>query len=126
MNFYVKSNDVDGVRIVELVGKLTIGGPVREFRYAIDGQISQKAPFILINFSQLTFMDSSGIGELVGCNNKAREAGCRLVLCELPGKIRDLFRITQVSRLFTIYDSEAMALQGFGTEVGTPAGAPGN
>lgn len=116
MNFCIKSHELDGVHILELVGKLTIGSAVREFKQAMDRHISNQTSCILINCSQLTFMDSSGIGELVGSNTKARDLGIRLMLCELSQKVRDLFRITQVSRLFSIYESESAALEAYEAE----------
>ena len=113
MNFFVKSYESDGAQILILGGKLTIGAPVRELRQAIDARLAAQAKCIILNFSQLTFMDSSGIGELVGCNNKVKTAGGTLLLCELPNKVRDLFRITHVAKLFSIHETESAAIESF-------------
>ncbi|MBI4751487.1 MAG: STAS domain-containing protein [Acidobacteria bacterium] len=113
MNFFVKSYESDGAQILILGGKLTIGAPVRELRQAIDARLASQSKCIILNFSQLMFMDSSGIGELVGCNNKVKAAGGTLLLCELPNKVRDLFRITHVAKLFSIHESESAAIESF-------------
>lgn len=116
MTFFVKSYELDGIHFLEPHGKMTIGASVREFRTAFESHISDGASCILVNCSQLTFMDSSGIGELVGLNHKSKDADCRLVLCELPNRIRDLFRITQVSRLFSVHETEGEAMRVFQNE----------
>ncbi len=110
MSFIVRSNPFESAHILEPVGKLIIGQNVREFRKAFDAAVDDGAMCVVVNCSQMTFIDSSGIGELIGCNQRAQAVGAKLFLCDLPAKVRDLLRVTQVARLFVIFETESAAL----------------
>jgi anti-sigma B factor antagonist len=115
--FFIKTHDHDRIRIVELVGKLTIGANCREFRAALDREIQAGGTHIIVNCGQITMMDSSGIGELVGAQQRLPQANIGFALCDIPKKVKDLFRITSVNRLFKIFDSEDDAIDAFTAEI---------
>jgi anti-sigma B factor antagonist len=115
--FFIKTQEIGTVRILELFGKLIIGANCREFRAAFDAHLEAGASHILINCGQVSFMDSSGIGELIGCQTRAAQAGRKLALCDIPKKVKDLFRITNVYKLFTIYETEDAAVEVFTKEL---------
>ncbi len=114
--FFIKTHDHGNVRVVEIVGKLTIGANCREFRSALDAQVQSGATHIIVNCGQIPMMDSSGIGEFVGAQQRLTQAGITFALCDIPKKVKDLFRITSVNRLFKIFDSEDDAVDAFTAE----------
>ena len=92
--------EVQGVSIVDLKGKITIGSGDVQLREVINGLVEKGKKNILINMKEVTTIDSSGIGELVGCYTSVTNKGGKLKLLGLPPKIssRTLSRHTRPSR----------------------------
>ena len=65
---------------------------------------------ILVNMKEVATIDSSGVGELVGCYTTATHKGAKLKLVSLPPKISDVLTVTQLITVFDVYDSEADAI----------------
>lgn len=68
---------------------------------------------LLINFAEVTFMDSSGVGELLASLVSTQNSGAKLKLEKIPSKIRILFKITWMDGLFEIFDDEEAAIRSF-------------
>jgi anti-sigma B factor antagonist len=108
------SRKVDGVVIVDLSGRITLGeGAVvlRDTVKEISGRGEKK---ILLNLGDVTYIDSSGIGELVSAFTSVRNAGGDLKLLNLTKKVHDLLQITKLYTVFDVQDSEASAIAAFG------------
>jgi anti-sigma B factor antagonist len=67
---------------------------------------------LVVDLGNVTCMDSSGLGVLVATLRRVREYHGQMALCALPARIRGLFEITHLDKAFSIYPSEAEALQG--------------
>jgi anti-sigma B factor antagonist len=103
----------DGVTILDLKGKITIGVGDVALRNAVQEAISGGATKILINLRDVTTIDSSGVGELVSAYTTATNRGVKLRLINLPSKVSDILQITQLITVFDVYDSEDEALRSF-------------
>ena len=68
---------------------------------------------LLLNFSNVKFMSSAILGQLIKLNKKVTRANGRLKLCGFAPNLREVFRISQLDRLFEIYDDEQLALDRF-------------
>jgi anti-anti-sigma factor len=68
---------------------------------------------ILLNLARVSFMDTAGIGEMVGCYVSASRTGTKLKICEVTRRISDLLQMTRLSTVLDLYESEADALQSF-------------
>ena len=68
---------------------------------------------ILLDLSQVTTIDSSGIGELVGSYTTVTNRGGKLKLLLLPAKLNELLHVTQLITVFEVYDNEAEAIKSF-------------
>ncbi|MGA3128777.1 MAG: STAS domain-containing protein, partial [Candidatus Korobacteraceae bacterium] len=68
---------------------------------------------ILLNLGNVTYIDSSGIGELVGAFTSIRNAGGDLKLLNLTKKVHDLLQITKLYTVFDVWDDEASAISSF-------------
>src|SRR5262245_4043148 len=111
MNVNVRQRD--GVTILDLKGKITIGTGDIALRNAVQDAINGGARRVLINMTNVSMIDSSGIGELVSAYTTATNRGARLCLCQLPSKVSDLLNITQLITVFDVYDTEDEAVRSF-------------
>jgi len=99
--------------ILALKGKITIGAGDVMLREHINNLLEQGERNILLNMAEITYMDSSGLGELISCYTSVTNRGGRLKLLNLIGKIRDLLHVTQLITIFEVYDNEAEAVASF-------------
>ena len=104
------TRDVNGVEIIKLDGKITIGAGDQQLRDVIASANSKN---ILLDLSGVTTIDSSGIGELVGSYTTVTNKGGKLKLLHLPAKLNELLHVTQLITVFEVYDNEAEALASF-------------
>ena len=103
----------DGVTILDLKGKITIGMGDVALRNAVQEAINSGATKVVINLKDVTTIDSSGVGELVSAFTTATNRGVKLCLVNLPSKVSDILQITQLITVFDVYDSEDEALRSF-------------
>ncbi len=103
----------DGVTILDLKGKITIGVGDVALRNAVQEAMNGGATRILINLQEVTTIDSSGVGELVSAYTTATNRSAKLRLVNLPAKVSDILYITQLITVFEVYDSEDEALGSF-------------
>ena len=106
--------DSGNVSIIELKGKITIGSGDIQLRDTISRLLDVGKKEILINLKDVTSIDSSGIGELVGCYTSVTNKGGKLKLLHLPPKISDVLTVTQLITVFDVYESEPEAVASFG------------
>ena len=111
----MKSNTrtVDGVEVIKLEGKITIGSGDSQLREVITNTISSGKSNILLDMSGVTTIDSSGIGELVGSYTTVANRGGKLKLLHLPAKLNELLHVTQLITVFEVYESEQEAVKSF-------------
>ena len=105
--------EVQGVSIVDLKGKITIGAGDVQLRETVNSLAESGKKSILINMHDVTTIDSSGIGELVGCYTSVTNKGGKLRLLHLPPKINDVLTVTQLITVFDVYESEPEAVASF-------------
>jgi anti-sigma B factor antagonist len=107
------SRQVDGVTIVDLSGRITLGEGSVVLRDTVRDLVSAGNKKILLNLGEVTYIDSSGIGELVSAFTSVRNQGGELKLLHLTKKVHDLLQITKLYTVFDIKDDEATAIQAF-------------
>jgi anti-sigma B factor antagonist len=101
------------VTILDLKGKITIGTGDIALRNAVQEAINGGATKVLINMTEVSTIDSSGVGELVSAYTTATNRGARVKLANLPAKITDVLTITQLITVFDVYDTEDEAVRSF-------------
>jgi len=107
------TRNVDGVEIISLQGKITIGSGDSQLRDIIGDTLKQGKTKILLDMKGVTTIDSSGIGELVGSYTTATNRGGKLKLLHLPPKVTDLLQVTQLITVFEVYENEQEAIKSF-------------
>ena len=107
------SRTVDGVEIIKLDGKITIGSGDQQLREVISAALANGRTNILLDLSGVTTIDSSGIGELVGSYTTVTNRGGKLKLLHLPAKLNELLHVTQLITVFEVYENEQEAVGSF-------------
>jgi anti-sigma B factor antagonist len=113
MSMKVATRQVDGVTILDLSGRITLGEGSVTLRDAVRDLMAKGAKHILLNLGEITYIDSSGIGELVSAFTSVRNSGGELKLLNLTHKVKDLLQITKLYTVFDIKDDEATAVASF-------------
>jgi len=103
----------EGVTILDLKGKITIGVGDVALRDAIHEALSAGAMKILVNLEDVSTIDSSGVGELVSSYTTVTNRGGKLRLLNLPPKVADILQITQLITVFDVYEDEDEAIRSF-------------
>jgi anti-sigma B factor antagonist len=109
----IASREVDGVTVVELSGRITLGEGSVQLRDMIRDLIGKGQRHILLDLGEVNYIDSSGLGELVSAYTTARNQGASLKLLKLTKKVHDLLQLTKLYTVFDIYDDEASAIASF-------------
>jgi anti-sigma B factor antagonist len=104
---------VDGITVLGLSGRITLGEGSVQLRDAIRDLISKGQKSVLLDLGDVNYIDSSGLGELVSAYTTARNQGATLKLLKLTKKVHDLLQLTKLYTVFDIYDDEASAIASF-------------
>jgi anti-sigma B factor antagonist len=108
------TRQVNGVTIVDLSGRITLGEGSVLLRDMVRDLVTKGQRKILLNLGDVTYIDSSGIGELVSAFTTVRNQGGDLKLLNLTKKVHDLLQITKLYTVFDVRDDETMAVASFG------------
>ncbi len=114
MALTAKVRKVGDVSIVDLNGKITLGENTGILRDELRSLLSQGTKNIVLNMSEVGYVDSAGLGELVGAYTTATNQGGALKLLHLQGKMKDLMQITKLHTIFPAFDDEKAAVASFG------------
>ena len=109
----IKTRQVDGISIMDCSGRITLGEGSVQLRDAVRDLLAKGSKQILLNLGDVTYIDSSGIGELVSAFTTVRNSGGELKLLNLTKKVHDLLQITKLYTVFDIKDDEASAIAAF-------------
>ncbi len=113
MSMKASTRQVDGITIVDLSGRITLGEGSVVLRDTIKDLLSKGQKKILLNLGDVSYIDSSGIGELVSAFTSVRNQGGELKLLHLTKKVHDLLQITKLYTVFDVKDDEATAITAF-------------
>ncbi len=113
MSIKLSTRQVDGVTILDLSGRITLGEGSVQLRDAVRDLLAKGSKKILLNLGDVNYIDSSGIGELVSAFTTVRNQGGDLKLLNLTKKVHDLLQITKLYTVFDIKDDEASAVASF-------------
>jgi anti-sigma B factor antagonist len=110
------SRRVETVNVIDLSGRITIGEGTVVLRDAVKALQQKNEKNILLNLAEVSYIDSSGIGELVSSFTTFGNQGGKLKLLNLTKKVHDLLSITKLLTVFEVFDDEAKAIQSFRKE----------
>ncbi len=107
------TRQVDHVSVVDLSGRITLGEGCSQLRELIRDMLAKGHKNILLNLGEVTYIDSSGIGELVSGFTAVSNQGGHLKLLNLTKKVHDLLQITKLLTVFDVHDDEAKAIASY-------------
>jgi anti-sigma B factor antagonist len=113
MALSIASREVDGVTVLDLSGRITLGEGSVQLRDAVRDLISKGQKAILLNLGEVNYIDSSGLGELVSAFTSSKNQNATLKLLKLTQKVHDLLQLTKLYTVFETYDDEAKAIASF-------------
>jgi anti-sigma B factor antagonist len=109
----IKERVVGGVSILDLSGKIVLGEGDVQLKERIKDLLGDGQRRILLNLAEVNYIDSAGLGTLIGSYTTAKRDGGSLRLVNLTKRIQDLLAITKLITVFETFDSEAEALASF-------------
>ncbi len=113
MSVSVTTRQVGDVSVLDVAGRITLGEGSSTLRESLRAVTSMRDAKILLNLEEVTYIDSSGIGELVSGFTNLQEQGGQLKLLKLTKRVRDLLQITKLYTVFEVFDDEATAIRSF-------------
>ena len=113
MTIKANTRQVDGVTVVDLSGRITLGEGSTILRDTVRELLGRGQKKILLNLGDVNYIDSSGIGELVSGYTTVTNQGGQLKLLNLTKKVRDLLQITKLYTVFDVFDEETTAVRSF-------------
>jgi len=109
----IATHEVNGVTVMDIAGRITLGEGSVQLREAVRNLVASGHKKIVLNLADVSYMDSSGMGELVTAFTTVKNQGGELKLINLTRKIHDLMQITKLVTVFDIHDTEASAIAAF-------------
>ena len=106
----IKHERIDGALVCMLDGEVNITTSP-ELRKAFEGIIKNNETKVLIDFSQVGYIDSSGLATLIEMLQRLKKSGGKLVFCNMSQKVKNVFEITKLDKLFSICESRDEALK---------------
>jgi anti-sigma B factor antagonist len=112
VNFSVSVRQADGISLVDVTGRLT-SFEAKAFREMIQELLHQGHTNIVLNLTNLEYLDSSGIGELVRNYMSVIKQGGAVKVVGLAPKVEEILKVTQLYQVFPEFPDEASALESF-------------
>ena len=113
MSVNIQTREVDGVTVVSLAGRITLGEATGKVREAIRNLVEKGCKNLLLDLSQLEYLDSAGLGEVVGAYTTVANAGGKLKLLKVGGRALDLLQVTKMTTIFEFFETEEEAVRSF-------------
>ena len=113
MSVKLTSRQVGDVTVVDAAGRITLGEGASVFRDTVRDLAAKGNKKLLINLSEVSYIDSSGIGEMVSAFTSVTNSGGQLKLIGLSKRVKDLLQITKLYTVFEAFDDETEAVRSF-------------
>ncbi len=113
MSVKLSTRQVGDVTVVDVAGRITLGEGSSALRDTLRELVGKGQKKILLNLGDVTYIDSSGIGELVSGFTTVTNSGGQLKLLGLNKRVKDLLQITKLYTVFDVHEEEAGAIRSF-------------
>ena len=113
MSVKLSTRQVGDVTVIDAAGRITLGEGASAFRDLVRDLANKGGQKILLNLNEVSYIDSSGIGELVSGFTTITNHGGVLKLVGLSKRVKDLLQITKLYTVFEVFDDEAAAVRSF-------------
>jgi len=113
MTFRTSVRQSGDVAILDVSGRIVLGDGSKEVRNKITELVNAGHKKILLNLAEVSYVDSSGLGELVSSYSNITNVGGRIKLLNIQPKVADLLKITKLHQLFESFSAEGQAVASF-------------
>ena len=113
MSIKLNTRQVGDVSVVDVAGRITLGEGSSALRDTMRDMVGKNQKKILLNLGDVSYIDSSGIGELVSGFTTVTNNGGQLKLLNLNKRVKDLLQITKLYTVFDVHEDEAAAIRSF-------------
>ncbi len=113
MSVKLNTRQVGDVSVVDVAGRITLGEGSSALRDLLREMVGKGEKKILLNLGDVSYIDSSGIGELVSGFTTVTNSGGQLKLLNLNKRVKDLLQITKLYTVFDVHEDEAGAVRSF-------------
>jgi anti-sigma B factor antagonist len=113
MSAKIATRQIEGITVLEVSGRITLGEGGVTLRDAIQDALKSGTKKLVLDMGGVSYVDSSGVGELTAAYTSARNKGCAVKPLHLTKRIDDLMQITKLATIFDIYSKEPEALSSF-------------
>jgi anti-sigma B factor antagonist len=113
MSFKATSREVGDVTVIDMDGRITLGEGSALLRDLIRQYLGKSRKKIVLNLAGITYIDSTGLGELVSGYRLMKSEDGEIKLLNLNQKVSDLLQITKLYTVFDIHSQEAQAIASF-------------
>jgi len=113
MSVKLNTRQVGDVNVIDVAGRITLGEGSSALRDTIREMVGKGQKKILLNLGEVSYIDSSGIGELVSGFTTVTNQGGQLRLLNLTKRVKDLLQITKLYTVFDVHEDEAAAIRAF-------------
>ena len=113
MSVKLTTRQVGDVTVLDVAGRITLGEGSSALRESLRDLVSKNQKKILLNLGDVSYIDSSGIGELVSGFTTVTNSGGQLKLLNLTKRVKDLLQITKLYTVFDVHEDEAAAIRSF-------------
>ncbi len=112
MALKLSTRTIEGVAVVDCNGRIVFGDEAAKLREQVKTMLA-KTPSIVLNLGNVGYIDSGGLGTLVGLYTSARSAGGEIKLANLTPRVGDLLQVTKLLTVFDVHNSEQNAVAAF-------------
>ena len=113
LTFRTRQREADKVIILDLSGRIVLGDGGKQLSGKIAELLGDGHNKILLNLADVTYIDSSGLGEMVGSYGRIAKSGGKIKLLNVPPRIADLLRMTKMHMIFECFSEEHAAVSSF-------------
>jgi anti-sigma B factor antagonist len=115
MSVQITVREVGDVTILDVKGRVTLEGGSSDLRQAIRGLLERGRIKLILNLGEVSWIDSTGIGELVAAFTRTSNQKGQLKLLNLTERVRKLLQDTRLYTVFKVFDDETKAIASFAT-----------
>jgi anti-sigma B factor antagonist len=113
MALNIAEKEMNGVTIIELAGRITLGEGSGQLRTKLKDSLSQGKTRLVLDLAEVTYIDSAGLGTLVAGFTSAQNQGANLKLANLTKRFEDTLNITKLLTVFDVYNTVQDAVNSF-------------
>ena len=113
MSLEIKEREREGICILDMNGRLTVGDEASKFRERMSKLIASGRHNIILNMAQVDYVDSTGLGAMVMCYTTLNRDGGKVKLLNLTRRSIELLVMTKLTTIFEVFDDEQNAINSF-------------